>query len=42
MGLRLVHPDLYSVKVLDIKDHQARSLTLGGLFARQPAFLPRA
>ena len=40
-GLRIVRPDLFSTKVLDISDHQARSLTAGGLFARKPAFSPQ-
>jgi Tol biopolymer transport system component len=40
-GLRVVRPDLFSTNVLDIKDHKARSLTAGGLFARMPAFSPQ-
>lgn len=39
-GIRIVRPDLYSAQVLDLKSHAARSLTAGGLFARQPAFSP--
>jgi Tol biopolymer transport system component len=40
-GFRLVRPDLYDTKILDIKNRLARSLTAGGLFARQAVFSPR-